>query len=214
MSGREVFPSVLSVEDGDDEEQVSPSKFNRMREQQMIAELVRADANLKAVKVFRANNEKYYNDKELRELRKKEIQEPLDEAYTVIEVLQGKLARRDDLIHKLRKYISVDMLKVNQTSFEDTKTKVIEFNQQEEHNEMVLQDSISEFEKKKTIAAFCRDLTAEKKQQDLQGVSFIKTEQLNMLRCWQIRSRLGKFGNNIYRRYWRITNPLFKSKLF
>lgn len=147
MQERDVFPSVISVEDDDEEEQVSPSKFKQMREQQMMAELTRADANLKAVKVFRVNNEKHYKDKELRELRKKEIREPLEEAYTVIEVLQGKLARRDDLIHKLRKYISVDMLKANQTSFEDTKTKVIEFNQQEEHNEMVLQDSISEFEK-------------------------------------------------------------------
>ena len=144
MSIRGSFPSILSsTYNGDDEdEHVSPSKFNQMREQQMMADVIRADANLKAVKAFRTQNEKLYKEKELRDLRKKDILEPLSEAYTVIEVLEGKLSRRDEMIHKLRKYISVDMLKVNQESFEDTRAKIVEFNQVEEHNEMVLMDSV------------------------------------------------------------------------
>lgn len=154
--------------------------------------------------MFRTHNEKHYKDKELRELRKKEIREPLEEAYTVIEVFKGKVARRDDMIHKLQKYISIDMLKSNQASFEETKTKVIEFNQVEEHNQMVLMDSVSELEKaaehqaakidrhKTTITQQkdkIRSLSAALETQDFSHKEQIRTYEsdkifnLNMLEC-------------------------------
>lgn len=149
MSARDSFPSIIAVtvDESREEEVGSPSKFNQMREQQLLADLNRADAGLKAMKMFRIHNERQYQEKELRELRKKEIREPLDEALTVIDVLQGKLARRDEMIYKLRKYITVDLLKTNQSNSEDSKAKVLEFNQIEEHSQMVLMDSVSEFQK-------------------------------------------------------------------
>lgn len=143
-------PAILTTdaEIADAKQQVpSGSKFDQMKEQLRMTELNRAQANLKAMKVFRVTNEKMYADKELQELRRKEIREPLDEALTTIEILQGKLQRREDLIQKLRHYISVDLLKVSQNTAEENRSKVVELNQVEEHNQIVLMDTISELQR-------------------------------------------------------------------
>lgn len=149
MQSVEKQPGILAsdAEGGADSKQPAGSKFDQMKEQLRMTELNRAQANLKAMKVFRVQNEKMYADKELQELRRKEIQEPLDEANITIEILQGKLQRRDDMIQKLKHYISVDLLKVSQNTPEENRTKVVEINQIEEHNQILLMDTISELQK-------------------------------------------------------------------
>ena len=148
MASIEVFPGVLAVDALDNSENARvQSKFDIMREQQQLAEVNRAQFNLKALKTFRVQNEKLYRDKELQELRQKEIREPLEEALLTVEILEGKLQRRDEMIQKLRRYISVDLLKVHLNSPEENRNKAVELAKLEEHNEMVLMDSIAEIEK-------------------------------------------------------------------
>ena len=137
----------LPAVDEDSEGENTPNKFNEMMEQQRIESLYRAQAKLSNLKTFRINNEQYYRNKELQEIRKKEIKQPLEEAITVIEVLEEKLARRDDMISKLRKYISVDLLKGQEQSFEDIRVKVVEINQADEINQQTLMDKVAELQK-------------------------------------------------------------------
>lgn len=115
--------------------------------QQRIADVLRAQSKLASLKTFRINNDKMYRDKELQEIRRKEIQQPLEEAHTTIEILEGKVARRDMMIRKLQKYISVDLLKGQQQSMDDIRARVVEINQTDEQNQIVLMDTITELQK-------------------------------------------------------------------
>jgi hypothetical protein len=81
------------------------AKFDQMMEAQMISDILRANTSLRQFKAFRVANEKLYKDKQLAELRSKEIKEPLEAALVENEILTGKLARRDELIALLRKQI-------------------------------------------------------------------------------------------------------------
>jgi chromosome segregation ATPase len=128
---------------GSDEESES---YKAVQEQQRIADVFRAQAKLVSLKAFRVNNEKMYRDKEFQEIQRKEIQQPLEEAQTIIEVLQGKIARRDVMIRKLQKYISVDLMK-GQQSMEDVRARVMDINQTDEQNQLVLMDTITELQK-------------------------------------------------------------------
>jgi chromosome segregation ATPase len=128
---------------GSDEESES---YKAVQEQQRIADVFRAQAKLVSLKAFRVNNEKMYRDKEFQEIQRKEIQQPLEEAQTIIEVLEGKIARRDVMIRKLQKYISVDLMK-GQQSMEDVRARVMDINQTDEQNQLVLMDTITELQK-------------------------------------------------------------------
>lgn len=147
MQATEKNPGVLVSDAESPAADGKGMKFDQMKEHLRMTELNRAQANLKAMKVFRVQNEKMYAEKELQELRRKEIHEPLDEALTTIEILQGKLQRRENMINKLRHYISVDLLKVSQNSAEENRAKVVELNQVEEHNQILLMDTISELQR-------------------------------------------------------------------
>ena len=89
------------------------NKLDRMLEQQMINDILRANGNLKSLKAFRLANEKLYKDKSLEEARRKEIREPLEDALVEIDLLQGKLQRRDEMIKTLRKQIFSDAKGLN-----------------------------------------------------------------------------------------------------
>lgn len=71
----------------------------------MISDILRANTSLRQFKAFRVANEKLYKDKMFAEARHKEIKEPLEAALMEIEILTGKLARREELIGLLRKQI-------------------------------------------------------------------------------------------------------------
>jgi chromosome segregation ATPase len=132
------------------------------------------------MKAFRINNEKYYKDKELSEIRKKEIAEPLEEALTTIEVLQEKVLRRDAMISKLRKFITVDLLKGQQ---EDVRAKVLEINQIDEQNQVVLMDTIRELQRVIEVQANqitrCKDTIAHQKERNKQAVRSMDMQEFS-----------------------------------
>jgi chromosome segregation ATPase len=150
-------------------------------EQQRIAEVFRAQSKLLGMKAFRVNNEKFYKDKELSEIRKKEIAEPLEEALTTIEVLQEKVSRRDAMISKLQKFITVDLLKGQQQ--EDLRAKVLEINQVDEQNQVVLMDTIRELQRVIEVQANqitrCKDTIAHQKECNKQAVRNIDMQEFS-----------------------------------
>ncbi len=78
--------------------QKPPKDLNAMIEAQQVADILRANNDLITMKSFRLQNEKFYKEKELNSLRRKEIREPLEEALTKIEILSERLGRRDEMI--------------------------------------------------------------------------------------------------------------------
>ena len=119
-------------------------------EAQQMAQLVHAEASLKNYALFRIQNKRMYEDKMLHELRRKEIREPLDEALMKIELMSGQLERREDVIRKLRKFITVDLLKKTQqqqqpgNNIEDSRSAMTEMSKSEEAVEQELRDRIVE----------------------------------------------------------------------
>ena len=71
------------------------------------------------MKQFRLQNEKLYKELEIAYRKRKEIEAPLQEAMTLIEILEGKVARREEVIVKLRRHIEIDLFGVPQETVEE-----------------------------------------------------------------------------------------------
>lgn len=82
-------------------------KLEQMLEAQMIAEILRANANLKQFKAFRVNSERQYQERAEAEREKAELLAPLEAAQTEIEILNGKVERRDQMIAQLRRQVKL-----------------------------------------------------------------------------------------------------------
>lgn len=87
-------------------------------EKQNMTKLQLAQTNLKSVKQFRLQNEKLYKELEIAYRKRKEIEAPLQEAMTLIEILEGKVARREEVIVRLRRHIEIDLFGVPQETVE------------------------------------------------------------------------------------------------
>jgi hypothetical protein len=119
---------------------------------QQMNDIVRANNDLTAMKNFRVQNEKFYKDKELQMIRRKEIREPLEEALTNIDILTERLDRRDDMIDKLRRHITIDSLQYKQNSMEEAKSRAEELKDNERRVEVLL-DQMSAMNKSADIQA-------------------------------------------------------------
>lgn len=87
-------------------------------EKQNMTKLQLAQTNLKSVKQFRQQNEKLYRELEIAYRKRKEIEAPLQEAMTLIEIMEGKVARREEVIVRLRRHIEIDLFRVSQETVE------------------------------------------------------------------------------------------------
>jgi chromosome segregation ATPase len=116
---------------------------NKMKEAKLRSSLNR----IKTLKTFRINNEKMYQDKELEELRRKEIREPLEEALLEVDVLTGKVQRRDEIIHHLRRYISLQIATSKQLNAEEVKSRTLDFAQSEEYQQLALMDTVDDLQR-------------------------------------------------------------------
>jgi chromosome segregation ATPase len=115
----------------------NPASFDEMMEKKMVADIMRANNDLKAFKQFRVSNEKHYQDKYSDEMKRREIREPLENALTEISLLKGKVSRRDDTIKSLRRFILVDSLRHIEGS---SGANVHEFLKNEEFKELLVSD--------------------------------------------------------------------------
>eukprot|EP00981_Chlorochromonas_danica_P000255 scaffold61_cov180-Ochromonas_danica.AAC.7 len=86
-------------------------RLDQMLEAKMISDILRANNNLKALKAFRIQNEANYKEKEIIEVRKKEIREPLEAALFENDLLAGKVERREETIKMLRRELLLGSLK-------------------------------------------------------------------------------------------------------
>lgn len=112
------FKGTLQLDGGEIPEATrsGQSKLDQMLEAQMIADIVRANTNLRQFNAFRVANDKYYKDKALEEARRKEIREPLEAALTEIDLLNGKLSRRNEIISSLRTQLYAEVIHNTQRS--------------------------------------------------------------------------------------------------
>jgi hypothetical protein len=90
-------------------------KLNKFLETQQIAKITNAKNSLEQ---FRTQNEKKYKDKESEELKFREIQKPLEDAFMEIRILQDKLERREVVIKQLRQDFLLASLQRNLTDAE------------------------------------------------------------------------------------------------
>ena len=158
-----------------------PKDLNAMIEAQQVADILRANNDLIAMKSFRLQNEKFYKEKELNLLRRKEIREPLEEALTKIEILSERLGRRDEMIgmlslplphpaidiipfihtEKLRRHISLDAIHFKVQDMELTKLRNVDLKDTEHRVEILLDEiaimnrSADEKANQVYVVAFC-----------------------------------------------------------
>lgn len=117
----------------------APSTFDELMEKKMVADIMRANNNLKALKQFRTTSEKFYQDKYNDEMKRREIREPLEKANIEIQLLKGKVLRRDETIKSLRRFILVDSLR-NVTGGDVNANSVQDFMKNEEFKELQISD--------------------------------------------------------------------------
>jgi chromosome segregation ATPase len=141
----EKFNGVL-LNDVDGVDNVSRNKgkidqYDQILEANMMADIVRASNRLKMFNTFRVQNDKMYRDKELGEARKREIREPLEAALMEIEVLTGKLQRREEVISSLRKQVYSEIVR------NTTKSSGLEDNSRANHiHELLTSDEKKQLE--------------------------------------------------------------------
>lgn len=144
----EKFAGVLQHNDGEGNDSITRnklSKFDQMLEAQMVADILRANTNLKSLRQFRTTNEKYYQDKSLEEARKKEIREPLEQALLEIDILNGKLNRREEIIKQLRRQLYNDVLRLRFSNVVDeSRNQIQEMHQSDEWKQLQLIDIIDQ----------------------------------------------------------------------
>lgn len=97
---------------------VDSANLQYLLEKQKMTKLQLAQTNLKSVKQFRLQNEKLHRELEIAYRKRKEIEAPLQEAMTLIEIMEGKVARREEMIVRLRRHIEIDLFRVPQESVE------------------------------------------------------------------------------------------------
>jgi len=97
---------------------VDSANLQYLLEKQKMTKLQLAQTNLKSVKQFRLQNEKLHRELEIAYRKRKEIEAPLQEAMTLIEIMEGKVARREEMIVRLRRHIEIDLFRVPQETVE------------------------------------------------------------------------------------------------
>ena len=97
---------------------VDSANLQYLLEKQKMTKLQLAQTNLKSVKQFRLQNEKLHRELEIAYCKRKEIEAPLQEAMTLIEIMEGKVARREEMIVRLRRHIEIDLFRVPQETVE------------------------------------------------------------------------------------------------
>jgi hypothetical protein len=126
-------------------------KLDQLIEAKMINDITRANGNLRALKAFRIANEKIHQDRSLAEARRREIREPLENALVEIELLHGKLIRREEMIKILRKQLFVDTGLVSRSTAvtaqanEDSRLIKQQLHQEEELKLLEAQDKVEQY---------------------------------------------------------------------
>lgn len=169
------------------------TKVDQMLESQMISDLLRANGNLKALKQFRINNERHYQDKAMEDARRKEIREPLENALVEIDLLQGKIHRREDAIRNLRKQVFTDILRTKGSQYSETEHRkhIEDMHQTEENKLHVLTDQLEMYKiltinQQREIAKYKRIMSFQQQKikevfQELEKTEFYHDEQIRKI---------------------------------
>jgi hypothetical protein len=112
-------------------------------------DIMQAIDTLKNVKTFRATSDIKREQKAIDDTRIREINQPLQDANNEINILKGKLNRRDDLIIVLKKKLLVEMTsnvshRTGNSSLEDKSIRIKDISRQDDLKLTRLQDQVAD----------------------------------------------------------------------